>query len=207
MTSKIFNEYKLFFANECEKYGDEFLNSHDFKMIVQTVKEGNYHLLDYEDASELSHSEETTELSYSSEEIAECLKGYIKNALELAKTTDDNYGEELYLLLHGLSYLYKPKEESSQRMRDNYRITEFQKCIKNSVIDSSDIKDVKKLPFLRESILGSLIREWKIAENQKAKDILESAGYSLALYQEGVGVEDLCMIGMDMEKYMTSSLL
>ena len=40
MTSKIFNEYKLFFANECEKYGDEFLNSHDFKMIVQTVKDG-----------------------------------------------------------------------------------------------------------------------------------------------------------------------
>ena len=86
MTSKIFNEYKLFFANECEKYGDEFLNSHDFKMIVQTVKEGNYHLLDYEDASELSHSEETKELSYSSEEIAECLKDLIKNILESAKS-------------------------------------------------------------------------------------------------------------------------
>ena len=51
----IFIEYKLFFAKECEKYGDEFLNSHDFKMIVHTIREGNFHLLDYQDASELSY--------------------------------------------------------------------------------------------------------------------------------------------------------
>ena len=85
-------------------------------------------------------------------------------------------------------------------MRDNYRITEFQKCIKNSVIDSSDIKDVKKLPFLRESILGSLIREWKIAENQKEKDILECAGFDLAYYQEGVGVENLQYGGFNLPR-------
>ncbi len=197
----IFNEYKLFFANECEKYGDEFLKTHEFKMIVQTVREGNFHLLDYQDASELSFSEETTELSYSSEEIAECLKGYIKTSEEMEKTTDDdNYLKGQLGLLYALSYLYIPKEEFSQRMRDNYRLKEFGKCCVKSAKDGGDIKDVSKLPFPSEVILESLMREWKIAENQKEKDILESAGYSLAFYQEGVGLEDLHMVGMDTEK-------
>ena len=31
---------------------------------------------------------------------------------------------------------------------------------------------------------------------------MERGGYSLAFYQEGVGVEDLHMTGMDTEKYM-----
>ncbi len=197
----IFNEYKLFFAKECEKYGDEFLKTHEFKMIVQTVREGNFHLLDYQDASELSFSEETTELSYSSEEIAECLKGYIKTSEEMEKTTDDdNYLKEQLGLLYALSYLYIPKEEFSQRMRDNYRLKEFGKCCVKSAKDGGDIKDVKKLPFLKETILESLMREWKIAENQKQKDILECAGLDLAYYQEGVGLEDLHMVGMDTEK-------
>ena len=53
--------------------------------------------------------------------------------------------------------------------------------------------------FQADLQLAAANKRAAIAENQKAKDILESAGYSLALYQEGVGVEDLCMIGMDME--------
>ena len=202
----IFHEYRLFFEKECEKYGDEFLKSHDFKMIVDAVKDGKYHLLDYQDASELSYSEETTELSYSSEEIAECLKGYIhkffyKTSEEMEKTTDDdNYLKEQLGLLYALSYLYKPKEEFSQRMRDNHRIKEFEKCCVKSAKDGGDIKDVSKLPFPSEVILESLMREWKIAENQKEKDILECAGFDLAYYQEGVGLEDLHMVGMDTEK-------
>jgi hypothetical protein len=87
-------------------------------------------------------------------------------------------------------------------MRDNYRLKEFGKCCVKSAKDGGDIKDVSKLPFPSEVILESLMREWKIAENQKEKDILESAGYSLAFYQEGVGLEDLHMVGMDTDKYM-----
>jgi len=200
----IFHEYKLFFAKECEKYGDEFLNSHDFKMIVHTIREGNFHLLDYQDASELSYSEETTELSYSSEEIAECLKGYMQ--LEFDASTGDNYEEQdltkekIESLFLALSYLYKPKEEYKLKLKDNYVIKEFAKCCIKSAKDGGDIKDVSKLPFPSEVILESLMRKWKIAENQKEKDILESAGYSLAFYQEGVGLEDLHMVGMDTEK-------
>ncbi len=199
----IFHEYRLFFEKECEKYGDEFLKSHDFKMIVGAVNDGKYHLLDYEDASELSHSDETTELSYSSEEIAECLRGYIKTTVELEKLTDDdNYLNEQLLLLYALSYLYKPKEECKQRMRDTYVIKEFAKCIEKSARDSGDIKDASKLPFPREEILLSLIRRWKIEEDEKQREWLECGGIYLAYYQEGVGVEDLYTAGMDMDKYM-----
>ena len=199
----IFNEYTLFFAKECEKYGDEFLKSHDFKMIVDAVKDGDYHLLDYEDASELSHSDETTELSYSSEEIAECLRGYIKTTVELEKMTDDDkYLKEQLILLYALSYLYKPKEECKQRMRDTYVIKEFAKCIEKSARDSGDIKDASKLPFPREEILLSLIRRWKIEEDEKQREWLECGGGYLGDYQEGVGVEDLYTAGMDMDKYM-----
>jgi hypothetical protein len=202
----LFNEYRLFFAKECEKYGDEFLNSHDFKMIVHTIREGNFHLLDYQDASELSYSEETTELSYSSEEIAECLKGYMQ--LEFDASTGDNYEEQdltkekIESLFLALSYLYKPKEEYKLKLKDNYVIKEFAKCCVKSAKDGGDIKDVSKLPFPSEVILESLMREWKIAENQKEKDILESAGFDLAFYQEGVGLENLHMVGMDTDKYM-----
>ena len=200
---KIFDEYSSFFANECEKYGDEFLKSHDFKMIVDAVKDGDYHLLDYEDASELSHSDETTELSYSSEEIAECLRGYIKTTVELEKITDDDkYLKEQLILLYALSYLYKPKEEYKLRMRDTYVIKEFAKCIEKSARDSGDIKDASKLPFPREEILLSLIRAWRGEEDEKQREWLECGGIYLAYYQEGVGVEDLYTAGMDMDKYM-----
>jgi hypothetical protein len=169
-------------------------------MIVDAVKDGKYHLLDYEDASELSHSDETTELSYSSEEIAECLRGYIKTTVELEKITDDDkYLKEQLILLYALSYLYKPKEEYKLKLKDNYVIKEFAKCHEKN---GTGIKDASKLPFPREEILLSLIRRWKIEEDEKQREWLECGGIYLAYYQEGVGVEDLYIAGMDMDKYM-----
>jgi hypothetical protein len=205
---KTFEEYKSFFSNLCAAYGDQLFESHSFKIILNEVKEGNYHLLDYKDLSELtlkSTGENNPELSisYSSEQISECLKDYIEHLSETENSTNLVIDAKVYNdLWYKLSYLYKPKEEYKLKLRDNYVITEFGKYIQKSARDGGEIKDVSKLPFPRESILGSLIREWKVAENQEEKDILERGGYYLAFYQEGVGVEDLHMIGMDTDKYM-----
>ena len=77
-------------------------------MIVRAVKEGNYHLLDYEDASELSHSEETKELSYSSEEIAEIAKSCgaevpFMRSVELS----DDYAGTTEVIAHAVSWMHE----------------------------------------------------------------------------------------------------
>jgi hypothetical protein len=68
--------------------------------------------------------------------------------------------------------------------------------------DGGHIKDVSKLPFPKNEILESFTREWKRAEGQDRKQVLETGAYFLAFHQEGVGAEDLYMAGMDTKKYM-----
>ena len=200
-SGNVFKEYCLFFSEELKKQGKGLINSHDFKIVARAVIDGDYYLLDYK---------EIPELPYPIEEIAEYLKGMIKTFSEISKdivnddTSGDDYSNDklkntALSTVYLLSYLYKPKEQYKQRMFDEYVITEFRKL---DVTWKYTIRDVEKLPYPREVILGSLIRKWKVAEDQEEKDILERGGYSLAFYQEGVGVEDLHMIGMDTDKYM-----
>jgi hypothetical protein len=203
--NNIFDEYKLFFSNESKKYGDEFLNSIDFKMVVQAVREGSYFLLDYKDSSELSYSKENINFSFSIKEIAEDILCRMKYLLENGDSNDKNTKQDIQVLLYGLSYLYKPKEKHRQRMMDYFVVMEFEKCIKESQKNNSDIRDVKKLPFPKKTILESLIREWKITEKKEDKDIFESDGFNLAYYQEGVGVEDLYIGGFDFLGYQEKS--
>ncbi len=203
-----FEEYNSFFTNLCEEYGDQFLKSHTTKIILNIVKEGNYHLLDYRDLSELTlksagENNPKLSLSYSSEQISECLKDYIEHLSETENSTNLVIDEKVYNdLWCKLSYLYKIKKEHKQRLWDDYKIKEFGTCLADSARDDSHIKDVSKLPFPKNEIIESLTREWKRAKGHDRKEILETGAYHLAFYQEGVGVEDLYMTGMDTKKYM-----
>ena len=174
-SDKTFEEYNSFFTNLCEEYGDQFLKSHTTKIILNIVKEGNYHLLDYKDLSELTlksagENNPALSLSYSSEEIAECLQDHIKLLSETENSTNLVVDDKVYdRVFYRLSYLYKIKKEHKERLWDSYKIKEFGKCVENVSKDGGDIKDVTKLPFPQDEILLSLIRAWKLQKEKRIK--------------------------------------
>jgi hypothetical protein len=59
----------------------------------------------------------------------------------------------------------------------------------------SDIMDASKLPFPREVILESFCREYLWEEDENMQCTMRNMVTYLADYQEGVGVENLEMMG------------
>jgi hypothetical protein len=62
------------------------------------------------------------------------------------------------------------------------------------------IEDVNVLPYPKDKILDSLMVEIAFAQTEEECDHLEGGAVFLAQYQEGVGIEALEMLGLDIAK-------
>jgi len=95
-------------------------------------------------------------------------------------------------IILSLSYLYKPKAPYKQRIKDGHILREFGKFHEK---EGTGIKDASKLPFPREVILESFCREYLWEEDEDMQCTMRNMVTYLADYQEGVGVENLDMMG------------
>ena len=177
----VFNEYKEFYSNQLESKKVS-IEEEGFKVVLDTVIDGDYELLEFKDIEGLP---------YSPKKISKIIREDYLNKIE-------DKDREL-TLLYGLSYLYKPKDKYKQRMFDGRVLRQFSECNGRK---GSDIRDVSKLPYPREVILDSFCREYPLEEDdEKYRNSMKIMVMELGDYQEGVGVEDLSMMGFDGKRF------